>query len=185
MSDIAELERRITAALERIGSAVESLPAGGAPAEVVAEVVAEAAVVPQMADTAPASDTRDAEIARLQAALDAEKASVAQLQDRLRASRDKDGVVQSQQDSRVDRMTRQLDVQGLELQRMRKTAITLREQLRAMRHAQASGVTEPHLINKSMLAELEALRSTRLSEMAEMDDIIAELTPMITEAEHA
>lgn len=180
MSDIAELERRITAALERIGAALETLPSGG-PAEM--------AVVPQVeaapAEAIPAADPRDAEIARLQAALDAEKASVAQLQDRLRASRDKDGVVQSQQDTKVDRMTRQLDVQGLELQRMRKTAITLREQLRAMRHAQASGVTEPHLINKSMLAELEALRSTRLSEMAEMDDIIAELTPMITEAEHA
>ncbi len=171
MSDIAELERRITAALERIGRGLEVMPAP------VAEVIAPVPVdVP---------DTRDAEITRLQAALEAEKATVAQLQDRLRATRDKDGVVQSQQDSKVDRMTRQLDVQGLELQRMRKTAITLREQLRAMRQAQANGVTEAQLINKAMLAELEALRSTRLSEMAEMDDIIAELTPMITEAEHA
>ncbi len=177
MTEIAELERRITAALERIGRGLEAMPAN----PVVAEAP-DAAIAPVL-DVVP--DTRDADIARLQAALDAERATVAQLQDRLRASRDKDGVVQSQQDSKVDRMTRQLDVQGLELQRMRKTAITLREQLRAMRQAQANGVTEAQLINKAMLAELEALRSTRLSEMAEMDDIIAELTPMITEAEHA
>lgn len=177
MTEIAELERRITAALERIGRGLEAMSAN----PVVAEAP-DAAIAPVL-DVVP--DTRDADIARLQAALDAERATVAQLQDRLRASRDKDGVVQSQQDSKVDRMTRQLDVQGLELQRMRKTAITLREQLRAMRQAQANGVTEAQLINKAMLAELEALRSTRLSEMAEMDDIIAELTPMITEAEHA
>ncbi len=177
MTEIAELERRITAALERIGRGLEAMPVN----PVVAEAP-DAAIAPVL-DVVP--DTRDADIARLLAALDAERATVAQLQDRLRASRDKDGVVQSQQDSKVDRMTRQLDVQGLELQRMRKTAITLREQLRAMRQAQANGVTEAQLINKAMLAELEALRSTRLSEMAEMDDIIAELTPMITEAEHA
>ena len=68
---------------------------------------------------------------------------------------------------------------------MRKTAVTLREQLRQLREAQAAGVAEPHLINKSMLAELDALRATRLTELAELDEIAAALDPHLTEAENA
>ena len=46
-------------------------------------------------------------------------------------------------------------------------------------------MTEPHLLNKAMLAELEALRATRLSEMAEMDEILAELKPLIGDMQDA
>jgi hypothetical protein len=40
-------------------------------------------------------------------------------------------------------------------------------------------VSEPHLVNKAMLAELEALRATRSADAAEMDAILEELTPII------
>lgn len=167
MQDIVELEKRITAALERIGKGVDRLatqprapgPAAAAPA------------------SAPAAD------AALRAQLEEEKSLTAQLQARLRAAsaRESKGDLQD----KVDRLTQELDVKGLELQRMRRVNASLREQLEALRTAAAAGTTEPHLINKAMATELEALRATRLTEIAEMDEILAALEPHLTEAGNA
>jgi hypothetical protein len=168
MQEITELERRITAALDRIGRGLDSLPTGGAPT-----IVAAAAPL-------PGGDT-----SALQAALEEERIAVAQLQERLKVVKDRELVVQSQLNEKIEKLTRQLDVQGLELQRMRKTSITLREQLRVLREAQTDGHAEPHLINKAMLAELDALRATRLSEVAELDELAAALDDHLTEAENA
>lgn len=149
--DLGELERRISAALERIGRGLERSAAGP-------------------------SDT-----GTLQAALDEERVVNAQLTERIRALRERDQAGQGGLQGRVEKLTRQLDVQGLELQRMRKTAIQLREQVRMLLQAQTDGLSDPHLINKSMLVELEALRATRQTEIAEMDEILAELAPMLSE----
>lgn len=170
MQEISELERRIAAALDRIGKGVDRIPARQAQAS---------------APEAPAAAAASDDVAALRAQLEEERTANAQLQERLRAVKDKDLVLQSQLQEKVEKMTRQLDVQGLELQRMRKTAISLREQLRLLREAQAAGLAEPHLLNKAMLAELDALRATRLTEMAELDEIAAVLDEHLTEAENA
>jgi hypothetical protein len=153
MDEIKAYETRIMAALNRVAKGVETM----------------------------ARPVVTGDDAALQLALDAEKAKSAQLADRLRAMKDKDAVPTppTQLEARIDKMTRQLDVQGLELQRMRKTNIQLREQLRVLREA-ADGV-DAAMINKSMQAELDALRATRASEIAEMDEILAELAPLIAE----
>ncbi|HEX9858196.1 MAG TPA: hypothetical protein VGA75_07550 [Paracoccaceae bacterium] len=158
MSEIAELERRITAALERIGTGLERLSPGDAGE-------------PDLND----SD----EMLALRAALDEEKTANAQLAERLRAVKDRDAQSVQQMQERIEAMTRQLDVQGLEMQRMRKTTIQLRENLRALREAQAQKLADPHMVNKAMLAELEALRATRATETAELDELLAELTPLV------
>lgn len=150
MSDISELEQRITAALERIGQAIDR-PADGQGASEIEE------------------------------ALQAERDANAQMAERLRALKERDGEMQE----KLDRLTRQLDTQGLEVQRMRKNVIALREAVRALREAQTEGVAEPHLLNKAMLTELDALRATRLTEIAEMDEILAELKPLIAEVQDA
>ena len=62
---------------------------------------------------------------------------------------------------------------------------TLREQLRQLREAQVAGLAEPHLLNKAMLTELDALRASRLSEMAELDELAAALDAHLTDAENA
>lgn len=164
-TDIAEFERRISAALDRIGKGLDRITRPPAPKPV------------PVVDTAPL----EAEIRRLRAALEAEKSTTARLTRDLRAASE----VQSpaQLEAKVERMTRQLDVQGLEIQRMRKTTIQLREQLRALADAARQGVTEPQLINKAMSVELEALRAQRQTETAELDEILAELRPLIAEAE--
>jgi predicted nucleic acid-binding Zn-ribbon protein len=165
MQDITELEKRITTALERIGKGVDRL-----------------ASHPRQATTttAPAAAPSDS---ALRAQLEEEKSLTAQLQARLRAAKDREAKGDLQ--DKVDRLTQDLDVQGLELQRMRRVNASLREQLEALRSAAASGATEPTLINKAMAAELEALRATRLTEMAEMDEILAALEPHLTEAGNA
>lgn len=163
MQDITALEQRITAALERIGKGLDKLAA--APRPVAASVAA------SVADAA------------LRAQLDEEKALTAQLQERLRAAKDREPKGDLRE--KIDRLTRQLDVQGLELQRMRRTNAALRDQLSALREAQQAAVTEPQLINKSLMAELDALRALRLTEVAEMDEILAALEPHLTEAGNA
>lgn len=166
---IAELERRIAAALDRIGQGLDRMarPAASPPAPVAAPVAVGEAT---------------AEIARLTEALEVEKTANAQLTERLKAVKDREAQARSSLQAKVERMTHQLDVQGLELQRMRKVTVQLRESLRAMTEAAEAATPEPHLINKSMLAELEALRAQRQSEVAEMDEILAELAPLIEES---
>jgi len=44
------------------------------------------------------------------------------------------------------------------------------------------GLSEPHLINKAMLAELETIRATRAVEMAQADAVLAALDPLVKRA---
>lgn len=166
MNEITELERRLTAALERIGAAVDGLAAGsvGAPGQAAAPAAAPAV---------------GEEAARLSAALEAERSANAQLNERVRAIRERQETTVAALERRIEQMTRQLDAQGIEMARMKKANIGLRETVRALRAAQESGVADAHLINKSMLAELEALRAARTAEMAEMAEILDELSPLI------
>lgn len=166
MQDLGELERRISAALERIGQGLDVLTA---PQEEV--------------EPPPPPDTTEIDGLRVQ--LQEERFANAQLLERLRALKERDASQQAQVQEKMEKLTRQLDVQGLELQRMRRTTIGLRDQLRQLREAQAAGLAEPHLINKAMLTELEALRATRLTEIAELDEISAALDEHLTEAENA
>lgn len=166
-SNLAELERRITTALSRIGTGLDKL--GTTPAPVA---------VPSGED----SSALEAEVTRLKTALAAEKAMVVQLNERLKAVPARESLSQTQLEAKVEKMTQQLDIQGLELQRMRKSTVQLREHLRVLHEAAADNLAEPQLVNKAMLAELESLRATRHTETAEMDEILAELKPLIEEA---
>jgi hypothetical protein len=71
------------------------------------------------------------------------------------------------------------------MQRMRRVNTALLQQVEALREAQMNGVTEPQLVNKALVVELDALRALRLTEMAEMDEILAALEPHLTEAGNA
>lgn len=198
---IAELERRISAAIGRIGSGVAQLSSraeAGAASAIAAEPAPAAPAKidpPPQRSEAPRAEAaeiarlerslreKDSEILRLREALAAEKAAAGELSAKLRAARDREAAsAPGAMEAKVEKMTRQLDVQGLELQRMRKTTIQLREHLRVLHEAAAEGLAEPHLVNKAMLAELEALRAARHLDLAEMDEILAELEPLIEEA---
>lgn len=155
MSDISELEGRITAALERVSRGVEAL-----------------AQVPE----APAVDGDL--VARLKEELEAEKTANAQLEERVRAIRDR-------QDAQVDAVSARADQAEAEIARLHQVINNLRESNRALRDAHMDGMVEPSLINAALLAELEALRAQRDSDRAELDGIIADLEPLTGEQAHA
>ena len=157
MQDLGELEQRLGLALDRIGAGIAGLPV-------------------QAATLSAADATGD-----LQLALDEERMLCAQLNERLRAVKEKEIETQSKSSAKLAEMSRQLDAQGAELKRMRNTNVQLREVLHILREAASQGLSDPHLVNRAMLAELEALRATRLTEVAQMDEILAELAPLIEE----
>ena len=187
MQDIVELERRIAGALERLGRGIEGLVLPAAPAEAapVADTAAEIALAEITPAAAPEILPVSAPAPLAVAEEESSRDTLARLRERLAAARDREAVLQLQHEEKLTRLTRQLDVQGLELQRMRKMAATLREELRELREAQMSGQVDPAHLNRALLAELDALRASRLSEMAELEEIAVALDEHLTEAEHA
>lgn len=164
MQDLAELERRINAALQRIGAGLDASLGAGAEA------------------AAPVAAPDTGEIERLTAELATARAEAAALRLDLQSALKTAprSLAPSELEARVEQVTRQLDVQGLELQRLRKNIVQLRENLRNLRRAATDRLPDPDLINRAMLAELESIRVTRFAEIAELDEIIAELDPLIS-----
>ena len=69
-----------------------------------------------------------------------------------------------------------------ELQRLRRANEMLSATNVELRNALEQNVGEPHLINKAMLAELEALRAARAADMAENQLLLDTLEPLLAEA---
>lgn len=70
----------------------------------------------------------------------------------------------------------------VDMQRLRKSNEQLREAITTLRDANAAGVGDPSLINQAMLAELEGLRATRASDVAEAGAVLARLEPLLAQA---
>lgn len=157
MQDLAELEHRLAAALERIDAGLAG------------------------ATVAAPSANVDSGVSEHKAALDEERMLSAQLTERLRAVKEKELQTQAETRARIEQLSSQLDMQGAELKRMRNTNVQLREVLHILREAAADGLADPHLVNRAMMAELDALRATRQTEVTQMDEILAELAPLIEE----
>ncbi|APZ54797.1 hypothetical protein [Salipiger abyssi] len=184
MTQIDELQSRITRALDRISQGVEGLSAAPAP-------VPEPEPVPDAPAEPVDSGAAEAEIAALQVALDEEKMANAQLEERVRMlhvrleeqvtpapAPEPDAALQEQLAAQREGMA-ELDT---ELQRLRLSNDMLRRTSEEMRAALEANVGEPHLINKAMLAELEALRAARAAEEAEMRAVLGALEPVLAEA---
>ena len=157
MGQLDELEQRISAAFARISAGVEALSAER----------------PVATPAPPGVDP--AVVSALQETLDEERMANAQLTERLRVVGELRGAAESGLRTEVEALTRALDGQGLDVQRLSATVAQLREDLRRLREAAEQGVVDPSLINRAMLAELEALRATRAAEANEMNDILSAL----------
>ncbi|MDJ0824519.1 MAG: hypothetical protein QNJ16_03335 [Rhodobacter sp.] len=162
MTDITELERRITAALDRIGAGVDQI--ASAPAE------------PQVDPD---------EVQALRDALEAEKTANAQLEERIKA-------LHTQLDGKVGDLEQKLGAAeagrrdaASQAAALRKANQHLQSSVQGLRDAAAGGVTEPHLINQAMTSELEGLRALRDGDRAELDAILSELKPLLGEARDA
>ena len=163
MDEIAELERRITAALERISKGMEERPsASGGPSPVVL-----------------------AELDRLREELDDERTANYQLTERLKQQRARAERTLDEIREEAARLTAQVDEQALAMQRLVNSNVQMREELRRLREAtERGGTVDAALIDKALAAELEAYRATAEAETAELADLIAALTPIV-EAEEA
>ena len=173
MTQINELQHRITAALDRISQGVEKIEAKAAEA------------VPA---TPPEPQIDPDEFVRLKEALDEEKLANAQLEERVRKLHDQHErdleAAQRAATSAAAPKAPTVDVAALDLnvQRLQQANDMLRATNEELRKALADNVGEPHLINKAMLAELEGLRAARAVEAAETRAIVATLTPLLEAA---
>lgn len=177
MTQINELQHRITAALDRIAQGVEKIEAKAA--EAVPAPVAEPQIDPE-------------EFARLKEALDEEKLANAQLEERVRKlheqhKRDLDAAQSAPAPAPVAAATPSVDVAALDMsmKRLQQANEMLRSTNEELRRALAENVGEPHLINKAMLAELEGIRAARAVESAETKAILASLNPLLEAAANA
>jgi len=163
MSNIAEFERRITAALERIGSGLDSLAQN--PVQTSAE--------PQVDND---------ELARLNEALEAEKMANAQLQERVNAIKDKQESSVQDMQNKIEELAAKLKDQETEVQKLKQVNSQLHQSNEELSKANEKSAADAQLINKEMQTELENLHATRKSDLAELETIMAELKPMISGA---
>ncbi len=171
MTELAELEKRIAEAIERIRSGIEGLqPAFDAEMVPAAEADALAA---QLASVT--SDLSDATVA-----LEAERAKTASLENQLLAA-------QAQQTAARDAAVSASDqaATDAELRTLRSTVQDLQTANAALRQSALANVSDPELINRSLAADLEAVQAARLSELRDIDAILTTLTPIIEGASHA
>ncbi len=146
MSDIAELEQRITAALERIDTGVGELAQGGS------------------ADSA--------ELEALKEALEAEKTANAQLEERVAAIKEKQDTTIREMEQRIEDLSAKLEEKEQETKRLIMVNAQLRENKETVNGAEDTAALQ---------AELDALRQARKADLAEVENIMAELKPLIGE----
>lgn len=152
MSDSIEaLSGRILAAMERISQGVDGLASGDA-----------------------------GEMESLRQALEEERQVNAQLSERVRALGERQEQTIAALEAKTQEATARVVTLDTELQQLRQANAQLTDACVALREANAAGVGEPGLINKSMAAELEGMRAVRSAEMTEAQEIIAALTPLLT-----
>ena len=150
MSDIEELNGRILAAMDRVAKGVDALGKNDA-----------------------------GQIEGLQQALDEEKQVNAQLSERVRVLAERQDQAIAALEAKAEEATSRVAALDEELQKLKKANGLLTEACGALRDANAEGVGDATLINKAMEAELEAIRAMRSAEVAEADQILSALTPLL------
>lgn len=153
MSNIEELQGRITAAMDRIAKGMEPL----------GKVTA-----------GPDPETAQA--------LEDERTANAQLTERVRALSTRTDAEMAQMRAEVEETQARMGQLDVELQRVRRANQQLLDASETLRQANAEGVGDADLINQTMLAELEALRAARASDIAESSAILAALGPLVESA---
>jgi chromosome segregation ATPase len=154
MSEIAELERRIVSALERIGQGLDGL------------------------ERREPGGPDSAEVEGLREALESERSVNAQLNERVKAIRERQETQIARLEQRVADLRVNVEALETELDQFRAVNLRLRETSAALREANSEGLGDAEAIDAAMQAEIEALERLRASDRAELDEIIAELAPL-------
>lgn len=155
MSEIEELRDRIEAAFGRIDEALGRVQA-----------IPEVQVDP-------------AEMAALRTELADERVVQAQLEERIRALKERHEKRVAELEAAFEAERGRLATLDHELQRLRQSNADLRDVAGQLRAALAEDVAEPELVNRAMVAEIEALRATRAADLAEIEAVIDTLRPHV------
>ena len=156
MSEISELERRITKALDRIRDGL----------------------VVRQGGPADAGD----DSAAMRAQLEDERTANAQLEERIRALKERHAAeIEALSSTNSGAEERHADLEKA-LDQLRQANEALRENNAALRAALAESVGDADMINEAMQAELEALSAQQAADAAEVDAILTELKPIVQEA---
>jgi hypothetical protein len=150
MSDIEQLSDRIMAALDRVAQGVDALQP---------------------------SDASEVDV--LKKALEEEKQINSELSDRVQALGERQEQAIAALEAKAAEATGRVATLDRELQQLRKANGLLIDACNALRDANAAGLADAELIDQSMQAELEAIHATRSAEMAEAQEIISALTPLL------
>lgn len=119
----------------------------------------------------------------LSRALDEERTVTAQLEQRVRTLKERQDQRLAALDGQIMAQRDQIAALDADLQRLRQANADLRDVAGQMRAALADAVAEPELVNRAMLAEIEALRAVRSADLAEVNAVLAELQPLVEEAQ--
>ncbi|MDP4892164.1 hypothetical protein [Cypionkella sp.] len=165
MQDIAELERRITIALERIDRGIAGL-------------------VAPLVDETPSAMLPESDFAKLNEALDEERMLNAQLNERLRVVNDKATGEKTALLAEISDLNAQLSDQASELGRLRESLGDLNAELDELRGLAEGNVIDPEQINHALQTELAQLQASRAAESAEVAAVLKALTPLVAEAEN-
>ena len=152
MTDLSELERRITYALERISKAADQ--SGG--------------------DSAALSELKDK--------LTEEQLESERLRDRIEDLKDSHGAALEALEKKLDKVRAQVARQEHDLAKLRGVNAQLRENNAKLREANAAGLADAGLINSGIGVELDALRTVQAADRAELDAVLEELRPMVEES---
>lgn len=163
--DLAAYEARIQAALGRIADGVAKWPEAQPAAAVVEEAPAP--------ETEPAGD-----VGQLQADLEEERTANAQLNQRVMQ-------IRKRHEERIEEFQGDVAAAEARADEAEKALAKLRRASEDMRQVLAeidvAAAPDAHLINRAMMAELEALRAERSADAAEIADIMTALAPLVEE----
>jgi chromosome segregation ATPase len=165
MSDIEQLEGRITAALDRISKGLDGL------------------TKPAASQDATASAEAEAEIARLTQALEDERTVSSQLEERVRDIKAKLEERSAEMARSQEKAQASMATLDAELQQLRDINDKLRASNTALRDANAAGVADPELINASLQMELESMRAALSADRAEIGAVLTQLDTILGDAE--
>jgi len=158
MQDVNQVLGRIAMALAASRAALDRIPTGAAT---------------PLADPAASS--------ALEIALDEERTANTQLAERLRQSRSRSEARITTLEGDLERARGQVAELDAAVQSLRAVGGDMRDQVAGLRAAISRGVAEPGMINRALLAEVEALAALRAADRAEVDAIVAELKPLVGE----
>ncbi len=126
----------------------------------------------------------EAEVARLNARLDAEKSAQEQLAARVTELREKQERTVATLEARLVALQDRASEQMAEIGRLTQVNAALRATSRALREAAEAGVLDAGHINRALEAEVAALHAVQAADRRELDAIIGELAPLLEDSAH-